>query len=308
MADQEDREKKPNETGMHRSSGKPTLAKFIHWPMVMAAGRIWEQNNRPTPEYPDGKYPDKDGKPNYMGGISWMEIADSMLRHLSKWMMGEPCDAESGEHPLDHVFCCLNILRWQVDNRPDLDDRPLKDLLDMSRMTTQLEVGESLPPEFFGPFKINTELNPADRWGCHDDPGHGTGRMSIEDRLLKYYRWRMAGEVDIEYHDTGVSSDVKPTGTMPDWFLRMCDVGRALRKLRPYQERAVEERHRLALALEDALRVQMVKSMRPGTGRGYRGSVGEEEEIDAIRKTLRRIERSLAYRDGMSELIRGGLS
>ena len=125
MADTESRKKKKGEAGMHRSDGKPTFAKLMHWPLVFEAGEIWAQNNAPTDEYPEGKYPDlPDGRPNYMGGIAWMELVESLHRHLGRWLMGADLDADSGKSHLAHAFCCLNMLAWMVDRRRDLDDRP----------------------------------------------------------------------------------------------------------------------------------------------------------------------------------------
>jgi hypothetical protein len=115
----------PGETGTHRDGGKPAMAKYFYWPLLLGAGDVWECNNRPTEAYPEGKYPDdSNGRPNYEGGIQVTKLADSCLRHLFSFLQGVDNDAESGKPHLHHLQCCLSMMAWMVDNKPELDDRP----------------------------------------------------------------------------------------------------------------------------------------------------------------------------------------
>jgi hypothetical protein len=124
MPDMTTRKTVEGEGGLHRDGAKPAMAKYFHWPLLLGAGTVWAQNNAVTKEYPEGKYPDAEGRPNFMGGIQHTKLADSILRHLLAWLRGEDGDPESGLPHLWHLQCCLSMLAWMVDNRPDLDDRP----------------------------------------------------------------------------------------------------------------------------------------------------------------------------------------
>jgi len=124
MSDTETRATVTGEGGLHRDGDKAAIAKYIHWALVIEAGMIWAQNNRATEEYPEGKYPDEDGVPNFMLGIQHTKIADSLLRHIIAWLMGENVDPESRQTHLAHAMCCLNMLSFNVAEHPELDDRP----------------------------------------------------------------------------------------------------------------------------------------------------------------------------------------
>lgn len=110
---------------MHRDGAKAAMAKYFYFPLLLGAGEVWAQNGAHTDEYPEGKYPDTpEGRPNYEGGIQVTKLADSCLRHLFSFLQGVDNDAESGKPHLHHLQCCLSMMSWMVDNRPDLDDRP----------------------------------------------------------------------------------------------------------------------------------------------------------------------------------------
>lgn len=126
MADTETRACLEGEAGLHRDGDKAAMARYVYWPLLVEAGLVWAQNNKATEDYPEGKYPDIDGKPNYMHGIAHTKIMDSILRHLTSWLCGEDTDPESKRSHLAHAMCCLNMLAYLVENKPELDDRPLK--------------------------------------------------------------------------------------------------------------------------------------------------------------------------------------
>jgi hypothetical protein len=125
MADTETRAALQGEGGLHLDGDKPAMAKYLFWPLLLESGEVWAQNNKGTEDYPSGKYPDlEDGTPNYMAGIAWTKLIDSMLRHLFAFMEGQDDDLEGSSH-LSRLNCCLHMLAYNVANHPELDDRPL---------------------------------------------------------------------------------------------------------------------------------------------------------------------------------------
>jgi len=112
------------ERGLHRDGDKPRLADMIPPELLLEAGRIWAQNNRPREGYPEGKYPDlPNGVPNFKAGIRTTKYLDSMLRHLLALIAGEDTDPDSGYDHGGHFLCNLAMFWWTRENRPDLDDR-----------------------------------------------------------------------------------------------------------------------------------------------------------------------------------------
>jgi hypothetical protein len=61
---------------------------------------------------------------NWRKGIPYNRCLDSALRHLLSFKEGETLDTESGIAHLGHAVCNLMfLLRYEADNRVDLDDR-----------------------------------------------------------------------------------------------------------------------------------------------------------------------------------------
>lgn len=60
---------------------------------------------------------------NWTKGLSYVEICESMKRHLDAFMEGEDYDQESGIHHIGHIQCNALFLSWMIQNRPDMDDR-----------------------------------------------------------------------------------------------------------------------------------------------------------------------------------------
>jgi hypothetical protein len=151
MADTSVRPTLQGEGGLHRDGDKSAMARYVHWPLLVESGLIWAQNGKVTEDYPDGKYPDVNGRPNYMEGIAWTKMADSMLRHLISWLSGEDTDPESGRPHLAHLNCCLHMLSYNVAEHPELDDRPLKPADGPESATLPLPFGETLQPTYVCP-------------------------------------------------------------------------------------------------------------------------------------------------------------
>jgi hypothetical protein len=123
MADTKTRATVAGEGGLHRDGAKPRLADMVHWDSLLEAGRIWAQNNQPNDDYPEGKYPDIDGRPNFHGGIQTTKLLDSAQRHLIELMCGNDIDGESGYDHVGHLLCCAFMFAWTREHRPDLDNR-----------------------------------------------------------------------------------------------------------------------------------------------------------------------------------------
>ena len=121
--DERERASVATEQGSHRDGDKPRIADMIPADLILEAGRIFAQNNQPRPGYPEGKYPDIDGRPNYKSGIRLTRLLDSMLRHLLALIAGEDRDPDSGYDHAGHLLCNLAMFYWMRANRPDLDDR-----------------------------------------------------------------------------------------------------------------------------------------------------------------------------------------
>ena len=49
----------------------------------------------------------------------------AILRHVAEWSEGSDVDADSGEHPLDHVVACCLVARDAMMNGTLIDDRKL---------------------------------------------------------------------------------------------------------------------------------------------------------------------------------------
>lgn len=63
---------------------------------------------------------------NWEKGLSWSQTAASLLRHLTRWMLGEDKDKESGLHHDVHIaFNAIALITFRIRNK-GVDDRPKK--------------------------------------------------------------------------------------------------------------------------------------------------------------------------------------
>ena len=68
---------------------------------------------------------------NWMRGMSWNEVLDSMKRHIAAIEMGEDIDPDSGLPHIDHIACGAAFFSW-YQNGPtkeqyaQFDDRMYK--------------------------------------------------------------------------------------------------------------------------------------------------------------------------------------
>jgi len=111
------------ESGSHLDGDKPRMADTIPPQLLLEAGSVFAQNNAPREGYPNGKYPDIDGKPNFQSGIQTTRLLDSCLRHLLALIDGENEDPDSGYDHAAHMLCNLSMFWWMRENRTDLDRR-----------------------------------------------------------------------------------------------------------------------------------------------------------------------------------------
>ena len=63
-----------------------------------------------------------------MNGLESTALYDATMRHLLAWMSGEDLDPESGLNHLFHAGASLNMLIWMLANKPEMDDRPDKNV------------------------------------------------------------------------------------------------------------------------------------------------------------------------------------
>lgn len=62
---------------------------------------------------------------NWLMGMSYTDLADAAQRHAYKWLMGKPCDKESGLSHLDHYGACVHFLQvYEALGYYQFDDRP----------------------------------------------------------------------------------------------------------------------------------------------------------------------------------------
>lgn len=65
---------------------------------------------------------------NWAKGISYRRLSAAALRHIFAFLAGEDEDKESGLSHISHALCCLSFLAWHIRNRPDLDNRWIKEI------------------------------------------------------------------------------------------------------------------------------------------------------------------------------------
>jgi hypothetical protein len=65
----------------------------------------------------------KYGDWNFTKGISYMRLCDAAMRHIIAFMWGEDSDPESGLSHIDHAAANLNMLKFMIQERSEMDDR-----------------------------------------------------------------------------------------------------------------------------------------------------------------------------------------
>lgn len=101
----------PSDTGQRYNSGKPRLTLLLDARSAMIdATRVLEFGMH--------KY----SRGNWLKGLPWTEIADSLLRHLTAFTAGEDLDPESRLPHTAHVLVNALFLA-EMFHRKDFDDR-----------------------------------------------------------------------------------------------------------------------------------------------------------------------------------------
>jgi hypothetical protein len=95
------------------NEGKPRLAfNLLSHPLNKLEADCWEYGSK---KYAYGQW---------LKGMSHIESAESVLRHLTDWLSGEDIDPESGLPHVGLMLTATKIFVHSVITRPDLDDRP----------------------------------------------------------------------------------------------------------------------------------------------------------------------------------------
>ena len=64
---------------------------------------------------------------NWMKGLPFMEVIDSLERHVNAFKRGENMDKESGLHHMAHVMCnAMFLIEYIEAGKENFDDRPNK--------------------------------------------------------------------------------------------------------------------------------------------------------------------------------------
>jgi orotate phosphoribosyltransferase-like protein len=70
-------------------------------------------------DYGSKKYADH----NWAKGLSWEQIRDSLMRHMTKWSLGEDFDKESGlPHDVHITWNALTLIAMRIREKGE-DDR-----------------------------------------------------------------------------------------------------------------------------------------------------------------------------------------
>jgi len=70
----------------------------------------------------------KYGRANWANGINYSRLIAAAMRHLNQYNSGIDTDNETGISHAAHAACNLMFLLWMEKNRPDMDDRWIKDI------------------------------------------------------------------------------------------------------------------------------------------------------------------------------------
>lgn len=101
--------------GLRYNSGKAPL-EMIPLHLLEGAARVFHDvTTREVNPYP---------KWNWLKENDWSVPYACMMRHLSKWQMGEDNDGETGHNHLHHAMCNLLMLVHYSQQYPHRDDRP----------------------------------------------------------------------------------------------------------------------------------------------------------------------------------------
>lgn len=102
-------------SGLRYNSGKAPL-EMIPLHLLEGAARVFHDvTTREVNPYP---------KWNWLKENDWSVPYACMMRHLSKWQMGEDNDPETGRSHLHHAMCNLLMLTHYAEQYPNRDDRP----------------------------------------------------------------------------------------------------------------------------------------------------------------------------------------
>lgn len=104
-----------SEQGLRWNEGKAPL-EMIPLHLLEGAAHVFHdvttREERPYPAW------------NWLKENDWSVPYACMMRHLSKWQMGEDNDEETGRSHLDHAMCNLLMLIHYSRQYPHRDDRP----------------------------------------------------------------------------------------------------------------------------------------------------------------------------------------
>jgi hypothetical protein len=68
----------------------------------------------------------KYGSWNFTKGIAYTRLCNAAMRHIIAFMWREDNDPESGLSHLDHAAANLNMLKFMIEERKEMDDRWMK--------------------------------------------------------------------------------------------------------------------------------------------------------------------------------------
>jgi hypothetical protein len=122
--------------------------------------------------------------------------------------------------------------------------------------------------------------------------------MTLHDRLLRYYQFRVLGLVENEHVAEIGASSVGRDGIMPAWFLRLCDIGLAISKLAEAERNAMNHRWKVAVDLDDTNRVVNSDEAKYHE----RAQARAQKKADALARELRKVDRHQVYRRAYQNL------
>lgn len=98
------------EGGIKHDSGKPPIS-MVSWELVSLVAQVRE--------FGANKY----SRDNWKKGFKVTRSLDASLRHIFQFLAGETNDPESGLSHLGHAVCCLEHAIYDMEHRPENDDR-----------------------------------------------------------------------------------------------------------------------------------------------------------------------------------------
>lgn len=110
-------------SGKRFNEGKPEIA-LIPAEAELAEARVWSH----------GKVKYKENFNWHKGGpaLSFLEILNSMGRHMNLLKQGQDIDPESGEHHAAHIRCnAAMLIQFYVEGRVEQDDRLQSEFRDL---------------------------------------------------------------------------------------------------------------------------------------------------------------------------------